>query len=199
MEEVWKDIPGYEGSYQASSEGRIRSLDRTVNSGYGSNRVKKGRILKNKTDKDGYPIVNLSVQQKVKTCKVYRLVWETFNGPIPDGMHCNHINEIKTDCRLENLNLMTARENNRWGTRTERAAKSYSLSQKGKQLYQDNPKARMIMEYKEDGTPFCLWLSMKGAAEHYNMHYTTIWNNLNGKTKALKDGTYFRYIERETV
>ena len=54
------------------------------------------------------------------------MVYEAFNGQIPEGLQVNHINEIKTDNRLENLNLMTAKENLNWGTRNERIAKKRS-------------------------------------------------------------------------
>ena len=116
--ETWKDIPNYEGIYQASNLGQVKSLKRP----YGL----KEKILKPQITSIGYYQVGLWKQSIVKRYLVHRLVWEAFNGTIPENMQVNHINEIKTDNRLSNLNLMTAKENSNWGTRNERRAKSKS-------------------------------------------------------------------------
>ena len=113
--EIWKDIPGYEDQYQASNLGRIRSFKRN-----------KVRILKPGRDGNGYCIVKLCLNKVVKSARVHRLVWEAFNGSIPEGMQINHLNEIKTDNRLENLSLCTAKENINFGTCIARRAKKFS-------------------------------------------------------------------------
>lgn len=84
------------------------------------------KFLKPATDTSGYQFVKLyNNEGKKKTYKVHRVVYESVTGePIPEGLQVNHINEIKTDNRFENLNLMTHKENINWGTRTERAAKA---------------------------------------------------------------------------
>ena len=117
--EIWKDIPNYYGLYQASNLGRIKSLERIDVRGH---RVKE-KILKPTINHKGYYKVPLCKNSKVKKCSVHRLVWEAFNGQIPEGLQVNHINEIKTDNRLSNLNLMTCKENCNWGTHNERVAK----------------------------------------------------------------------------
>ena len=122
--EEWRDVPGYEDFYQVSNNGRVRGKERKVKYKTTGTRVLKARILKPKMDKYGYLVVNLSKNNSVKTMKVHRLVYMSFNGPIPECMQVNHINENKTDNRLENLNLMTASENTNWGSRNERAGKS---------------------------------------------------------------------------
>lgn len=66
--------------------------------------------------------VCLSKNGKQKFFRVHRLVYEAFYVRIPKGMQVNHINEVKSDNRLENLNLMTPKENCNYGTRTERVA-----------------------------------------------------------------------------
>ena len=115
--EVWRDIPNYEG-YQASNLGRIKSLERIDALGH---RLKE-KILKPQLGRRYYQVC-LCKQSIKKTCKIHRLVWEAFNGQIPEGLQVNHINEIKADNRLENLNLMTAKENSNWGSRNERISK----------------------------------------------------------------------------
>lgn len=109
MKEIWKDIPGYEGIYQASNTGFIRN--------------RKGLILKPMLNKFGYYRVELFNIKSRKKYQVHRLVWEAFNGAIPTGLQVNHINEIKTDNALINLNLMTPKENINYGTGIERGHK----------------------------------------------------------------------------
>lgn len=122
--EIWKDIDGFEGLYQASSEGRIRSLDREVAGKAGSVRILKGKLLKPGMDKDGYLQAKLSKEGKIRTFKVHRLVYAAFNGEIPNELQINHIDEDKTNNRLENLNLMTPKQNANWATRNERVGKA---------------------------------------------------------------------------
>lgn len=107
MTEVWASIPGYEGSYEASSEGRIRSLDR-VNS-VGSQL--RGRVLSPGMN-NGRPTVLLCHAGVQSTFQVGVLVLTAFVGPRPDGMECCHWNDDATDNRVENL---------RWDTRSANA------------------------------------------------------------------------------
>ena len=115
--EEWKDIPEYEGLYQASNLGRVKSLKKP----YGL----KEKILKQQLV-CGYYQVHLHKNSIEKNYLVHRLVFEAFNGPIPEGLQVNHINEIKTDNSLSNLNLMTCKENINFGTRNERVANKCS-------------------------------------------------------------------------
>lgn len=113
--EEWKDIKGYEGLYQVSNKGRVRSLDRQYvgRNQYGHTYiiVKKGKILKPCTQR-GYEYVVLSVGGvNRKTMKVHRLVAEAFI-PNPDNKPCiDHINTIRNDNRVENLRWVTIQEN----------------------------------------------------------------------------------------
>ncbi len=94
IKEVWKDIPGYEGYYQASSLGRIRSLDRTVLTTNGQDRFYKGRIIKGNVDKDGYRRTTLKKNNIGRTFKFSQLVAMAFLGHKPNGhtLIVNHIN-----------------------------------------------------------------------------------------------------------
>ena len=115
--EIWNDIPGYEGQYQASSLGRIRSFKRN-----------KVLILNPGRSGNGYYIAQLSQNNVKKYSSVHRLVWSAFNGVIPEGMQINHLNENKLDNRLENLSLCTPKENTNYGTCIARSAKKRSKS-----------------------------------------------------------------------
>ena len=126
--EIWKDIKGFEEIYQVSNLGRIKSLERFRKGKNGSLVTVKERILKPWINSTGYYLIELHKQSIKKKYYVHRLVWSAFNGQIPKNMQVNHINEIKTDNRLSNLNLMTAKENMNWGTRNERSAKKLSKS-----------------------------------------------------------------------
>ena len=114
--EIWKDILNYEGLYQVSNLGRVKSLERFDALGH---RLKE-KILKPGINQYGYYQVALCKQSVQKHYMVHRLVWSAFNSSIPEGLQVNHINEIKSDNRLENLNLMTCKENCNWGSRNER-------------------------------------------------------------------------------
>lgn len=120
--EIWRDIKGYEGMYQVSNLGRVKSLPRLKWNGKGIHMLKE-RILKIYITNRGYYRVRLYSNFKGKFFSIHRIVFEAFVGEIPEGMQINHINEDKSDNRLINLNLMTAKENTNWGTRTERARK----------------------------------------------------------------------------
>lgn len=112
--EKWKDILGYEGLYQASNYGRIKSLEKFVESvSHGKPCMRHIRecILQLQSHPNDYLQVNLNVDGKSKTFRVHTLIWEAFNGEIPEGMEIDHINAVRSDNRLENLRIMTHQEN----------------------------------------------------------------------------------------
>jgi len=134
--EIWKDIPGYEGLYQASNLGQIRSLNRYVDNqqnGIGQ-RLVKGRILKPYLAGAGYMYVVISINQKKKKHLIHRLVMSSFVGE--SDLTVNHINEIKTDNRLSNLEYCTQMDNCNKGTR------NVKLSDLQKRINNDNVKIR---------------------------------------------------------
>ena len=146
-EEIWKDIKGFEGIYQASNLGRVKSLERFRKGKNGSLVTVKERILKPKLTNRGYYRVDLWKQSIGKHYKVHRLVWEAFNGSIPEGLQVNHINEVKTDNRLSNLNLMTCKENTNWGTGIERGHKKQINGKTSKPVLQFTLEDILIKEY----------------------------------------------------
>jgi len=110
--EIWKDVPEYEGLYQVSSLGRVRSLDRVVNGRWGKTRY-KGRVLKPGLSSVGYLQVCLWKDGRKKTVRIHQLVAITFLNHKRCGMKelVDHIDNDKTNNRLDNLQLVTNREN----------------------------------------------------------------------------------------
>lgn len=146
-EEIWRDIPNYEGLYRVSNLGRVRSFDKVIAQKNNSTAIKKGRILKPSTSHSGYYQIVLSKQSIRKSYKVHRLIWLAFYGSISEGYEVNHINEIKTDNRLENLNLMTHKENINWGTGIERCRNQLINGKLSKPVLQFTLDNILVKEY----------------------------------------------------
>lgn len=136
MEEHWRDIPGYEGLYQVSNYGNVKST-----------RFNKERLLKPGKSKTCYLCVALFFGKSRKTQYVHRLVWIAFNGPAPSGMQVNHMNEVKTDNRLENLNLLSIQGNLTWGTAQERKRQTWSKRGRTKEIVQYDLNGNKIQEW----------------------------------------------------
>ena len=98
--ETFKPVKGYEGLYEVSDYGAVRSL-----------RFGKVKYLKAGKNSSGYLFVVPCVNGKTKIFIVHRLVYETFVGPIPEDMEIDHINGVKDDNRLVNLRCVTPKEN----------------------------------------------------------------------------------------
>jgi len=109
--EIWKDIDGYEGYYQVSNMGRVRSVDRVVEHNKGGYCQLKGRLLKLYTTKKGYDRVNLNKNGKIKFFLVHRLVTQAFIPNPESKPQVNHIDGVKTNNNVSNLEWCTPSEN----------------------------------------------------------------------------------------
>ena len=134
MEEIWVDIKGYEGFYQVSNQGRVRSVEREIIRVDGKKKTFKGKIL-NQQIRRGYYIVYLSKNGKTKTVRVHRLIAIAFIPNPENKPHIDHINTITTDNRIENLRWVTPKENRN----NELTKKHNSESQKGKYVGENHP------------------------------------------------------------
>lgn len=122
--EIWKDIEGYEGLYQVSSFGRVRSLDRSHRMKNGYVRSIKGRVLAQSIKNSGYYKVQLSKDGTQKTFMVHRLVAKAFI-PNPDELETvNHKDENKLNNKASNLEWMNIKDNTNYGTHNYRVAVS---------------------------------------------------------------------------
>lgn len=121
MDTEWRQIKGYEGIYEVSSDGQVRSLAHRVPSRY-KTRIVPGKILKPKTDKDGYLKVCLSKNNIQQHRLIHRLVAEAFI-PNPNGYPViNHKDEIKTNNHTSNLEWCTVKYNTEYNDGFERRA-----------------------------------------------------------------------------
>ena len=176
--EVWRDVKGYEGLYQVSSEGRVKSLERKFIDKIGRERYVKECILKPVIDRYGYLLVSLYAGGKQKNHTVHRLVCEAFHENPDNKPQVNHINEIKTDNRASNLEWATARENSNFGTRNERLGKARS---------------KPVAQYAQDGELIKVWPSTMGVERQAGFSNGNISQAANGKYKHAY-GFIWKYI-----
>lgn len=132
--EVWKDVEGYEGLYQVSSLGRIRSLDRVI--------IVKGKIM-SPVNRNGYSRIRLKKDGKGQNFSIHRLVASAFL-PNPKNLpEVNHKNEIKTDNSVENLEWCSTQYNCNYGTKIKRQTEKIS-----KRVLQISTDGEIMGEYK---------------------------------------------------
>ena len=154
--EIFKDIPGYEGDYQVSNQGRIKSFKR----------YPQGKILCLKKDMCGYRQIGLSRNNKSKSVTVHSLVILAFVGKGPDGMDINHIDGDKTNNHVDNLEYCTHHKNMR------HAIKSGLLDNSGENHGQSKLTETQVLEIRaryEAGGIF-----QRELAKEYGVGYTTI-------------------------
>ena len=138
--EQWKPVRGYEGIYEVSSHGRVRSVDRTVTCSDGHVRSHKGKVLSACLSKrGGYPLVSLCTQGKSQSHHVHSLVAEAFIGHRLEGTEVCHSDGDPTNNHLDNLRYDTSSGNEldkvRHGTHYS-AAKTHCP--RGHELFAEN-------------------------------------------------------------
>lgn len=110
--EEWRSVPDYEGFYEISNFGRLRSLDRSVISTKNISRTVKGRIIRERFDKDGYISYMLCKNSKTETIKAHKLVCICFlDYQRKHNYTIDHINGVKSDNKATNLRIISHREN----------------------------------------------------------------------------------------
>lgn len=106
--ETWRPVVGYEGYYEVSNLGRVRSLDRVDRSG----KKRRGRVLRAQPHRDGHLRIRLSRADGGRSFDVHRLVGEAFIGPLPSGMETRHLDGDPSNNASTNLAYGTKAENN---------------------------------------------------------------------------------------
>ena len=181
MEEIWKDIEGYEGLYQVSNLGRVKTLRRTFLNG----RTTQEKILKLQLDRYGYKIVELSKSGKSKKFKVHRLVAIAFIPNDNDYKEINHINEIKSDNRVTNLEWCTRWYNVHYG-------KNANGTNYGKRGRRKSNSYKALLQYTMDMELVNTWESLRQATETGLYTESGIRHSITGRQKHHK-GYIWKY------
>lgn len=130
--EIWKPVKDFEGFYEVSNMGRVKSLSRTVQHKHSGKYTFKERILKPNPVKGGYHQVTLNKNSKRYSKYIHVLVMQMFVGEKTKGYEVNHIDENVTNNKLENLEYLTPKENNNYGNRTIKATSKLLNGKKSK-------------------------------------------------------------------
>ena len=182
--EIWKDVKGYEGFYQVSNLGRVKSLERDIYFPNGTIiRHMEEKILVPALNNNGYSYVNLCKNGKTKKEYVHRLVAMAFIENPENKPMVNHKDEVKTNNVVDNLEWCSAQENINYGTRTARAAQNHKDFKLG-----NNPRAKAV---------FCVELNKKfdcitRAGKELGVNINCIVSVCRGKTKTA-GGFHWRY------
>lgn len=172
MEEIWVPAFGFENAFEVSNLGIIkRTKPRTC--------AKAGQIRKPTSTPSGYHRIGLRDDGLFRMLQVHRLIWESFNGQITGNLQVNHINGVKSDNRLENLEVVTPSENRLHAVHV--LGKKPVPGKKGDESpnsilkYADIPR---IKELVQEG------LNQREVADLFGIHPSVISRVLSGKVWA---------------
>jgi hypothetical protein len=184
--EIWTSVKGYEGIYEISSYGRLRSLDRIVRHYSGGDKKIKGKLYKGGLTR-GYIAYGLSKNGKMETGYAARLVAINFIPNPENKKEVNHINGIKTDNRIENLEWVTGKEN------MQHAYKNgLWVIPKGEHLKKFRKAAlEKCSKIVLDVNTGVFYNSVKELCDLYGYNQCTIGRRLNG---TRKNDTNFKYV-----
>lgn len=175
--EVWKPIRevGYEQYYEVSNLGRVRSLDRTIITKTGKESLRRGVYMKLSKNSNGYHIVSINNGIREKSVSVHRLVLMSFKPcDREDALHVNHINSIRDDNRLDNLEWVTPRENIQHGV-------EYGYIATGSDSYN----AKRVVVKDIEGNTISIIGSVQEATEILSLSRGSIDNILNSNGEKM--------------
>lgn len=179
MEEVWKDIEGYEKLYQVSNFGNVKSLDHYASNGKKEILYKGKTLQQQKHKKTGYLSVELSKNNKQKRIMVHRLVARAFIDN-PNKMPCiNHIDEDKTNNKAQNLEWCNHKYNNNYGENTKKLCKP-------------------VLQYDLNGNFIKEYYGANEASRQLKIGCTNICKCCRGERKKTK-GFVFKYKKEENI
>lgn len=173
MVEIWRPIPNYEGYYEASNLGRIRSIYRYK------------RVLKPMISNTGYERVDLFKNRHRRQYSVHRLVAITFIDNSDDKPFVNHKDENKLNNRASNLEWVTHVENCNYGTAIKRRVLHTDYSNRHSNLNQIKAASKPISQYTKDGQFIRNWSSASECSRATGLSVSSIRSVANGKRNSL--------------
>lgn len=189
--EEWRDVVGYEGCYQVSSEGRIKFAD--------------GREKSTRKDRNGYIVTTLRKEKKEKTYKVHRLVAIAFIDNPNNLPVINHKDEVKTNNCVDNLEWCTTKYNANYGTRNERISKAQkgrknpSCQGENNYFYGKHfarglhPQAKKVIQLDLEGNVIAIFDCTGDAADSVGCTASAIGLCCRGKRNQIK-GFKWKYL-----
>ena len=164
MQEIWKDIKGFEGMYQVSNMGNVKSLN--------YNHTNESKMLIPLKRKDGYLKVRLYKNKGYGTFFVHRLVAETFIKKVPNKIIINHKDGNKSNNRVNNLE---------WCTQKENVNHAYKIGRKKLTRYYG--RTRIVGQYDLNNNLIKIWETLSDIEKELGFDDSAIWCCCNNKTK----------------
>ena len=180
-EEIWKDIEGFEGLYQVSNLGRVKSLN--------YKRTGKEKIMKGVDDGRGYLILSLYREGKGKTCKIHKLVAQAFLENPNSLPEVNHKDEDKTNNKVENLEWCTRAYNLTYNGRAEKVGKKL----RGRKLTEEHIKkiSKPVFSVDKESGLIMWWQSAREAEKCTGINNSNIIACCKGKVKSAGGHIWF--------
>jgi len=171
--EIWKDVPDFEGYYQVSNFGRVKGLNRYVNAPNGQ-RFIKGQIIKGRTSKQhvNHFFVDLKKYGTTYNFYIHRLVLLAFIGPCPEGMECCHADDCGWNNQLKNLRWDT-RRNNQFDREKNGKGNKGERQGRHKLIEQDVREIRRLVKEEH--------FTQRLVASIFNIHHAHVSNIILGK------------------
>ena len=192
MEEIWKDIEGYEGYYQVSNLGRVKSCDRTILRSSTPQKA-KGKIISQELLNTGYKVVSLWYKKKRKAFTVHRLVAKAFLEKVDGKDFIDHINGIRTDNRVNNLRWCTQIENTNFPI-----ARSKYINANKKRVESirkfHSEHSLEVLQLTTEGGVVKKWSSVKQASEKLGILTSGIYASCVGAKKTA-GGYKWKYVK----
>jgi hypothetical protein len=185
LNEEFRDIKGFEGLYQVSNYGRVKSLYRTIIRSNGEKLPIKEKIIRFGIDGSKYFDTHLSTPTKTKVVKTHRLVAETFIPNLSSLPQVNHKDENKQNNRVDNLEWCTQKYNINYGSRNKNAS---------------NSKKKKVIQKSKDGSLIKIWDSAIDAGLELKINPSTIAKCCNDKYNNKTSHKYiWEYLKKEEV
>jgi hypothetical protein len=192
--EEWRDVVGYEGYYQVSNLGRVRSVDRRIIDSFGNERFYKGKPLKPSLKSTGYYSVALCKDGNKDTAAIHRLVATAFLESDSNHTYIDHIDGDRTNNKLSNLRWCTQKENLKYAAEAGSIDQS-RIARAGKRYISKHKMGgHLTRVLRSDGK---IYPSVREAARDLGVTASSVYKVLNGENSTCK-GFSLRVIGKQS-